>query len=94
MFLRFGHSLKLNFVCLQVSTREKDQLQKFVADQKEKTFVLFLIFQYLSDFFLLKTSKPYFVAVQVDTQENDHSHENRQFCGGIVIFMAVRGALS
>jgi hypothetical protein len=30
---------------------------------------------------------PYFMAVQVDSHENYHSHENRQFHGGIVIFM-------
>ena len=38
---------------------------------------MILNFQYLSNFFLLKNNNPYFVAVEFDCHENDHSHENK-----------------
>ena len=63
--------------------------------KREKACVHVLDFPVFKQFiFLLKTSKPYFVDGQVTSHENDRCHENRQFRGGIVIFMAVRGALS
>ena len=34
------------------------------------------------------------MAVEFDSHENDHSHENRQFRGGVVIFMGYLNTLT